>query len=420
MAEAYVRSTPYKFVGTFGSDGIRFDDSTYHYQSSESFSSTNTVNGYKNPRWKEQIKNGQQAATPFVGVKHSVESFTPFIISEEAIPKPGYTPNPASFQTKTNWGVRIPVQSSRDPSLLSEDVANNLALKQLVRKIRKKQTSFQGGVFIGELLQTVKLITSPVQSLRRGVTNYVEDLRRLKPRLRGATRRKATEAVRDTWLEYQLGWAPLISEVDAGVQTLAESKVLSDGTWEPTRAVGVDKRLYYTANSQIGTGYPLFQVTTNVYTNVVVRYISCIDVGTYSALSMRRIGLSPDGWLPTLWELIPYSFVIDYFTNVGDMISAATLAKSSIRWTLKTVRKEYVSEFHDWRPIATPETYYSKYVLTQVTPGKISRSKKHVNRYLYEGSLVPDLVFNTPVNGTQWLNIAALVHARKELKDFYR
>jgi hypothetical protein len=398
---------------------VRFNGDKVNFTSKDAFSATNYTVGEKNPRWKMQVSRGQAAGTDFTGELNHIHT-TPFIISQEAIPRPGWTPNPYSYQSSTNFGTRFPSFPSLHPGSLSETKANNKALEILVRKIRSKQTSWQGGVFFGELMQTVGLIANRGKLIRQHLDDYARNLERISIQLKRTSTERKLVAVANTWLEYQLGWAPLVAEIDDAAKTVAESDLLLEGSWEPTRAVGNDKILISSQTSQVGSGYPRFEVTNTIHSDVTVRYISCIDVGTYNVISARRLGLSPDNWLPTLWELIPYSFVVDYFTNIGDMISAASLARSSIRWTLKTVRKQYISEFINWKPIPTPNTYYYTYALTQVTPGKVSRVKRVVTRSPYNGSFVPDIVFNTNVSGTQWLNIAGLAVMRKELRNYFR
>lgn len=40
--------------------------------------------------------------------------------------------------------------------------------------------------------------------------------------------------------------------------------------------------------------------------------------------------------MPTVWELIPYSFLIDYFTNVGDVLQALSTDTSGVHGLWKT------------------------------------------------------------------------------------
>lgn len=61
-----------------------------------------------------------------------------------------------------------------------------------------------------------------------------------------------------------------------------------------------------------------------------------------SAARLAGLGINP---LTTLWELIPYSFVVDWFVNVGDYITRkTTLPASQIQWACISQRKNYIKK----------------------------------------------------------------------------
>jgi len=387
--------------------------------------STHSLNTYsyklgeKNPKYKAQIANGVQAATDFIGGKQHLK-VSPYYISAEWIYKQT-TPSPSATQHFMRWGSHIGVGIPTGHTVLSETKADNQAKLQIVRKIRKKQTSFQGGVFVGELARSAALIANPAQALRKGVGSYIRRLRKRGPSARRMTKRQTLSMVRDTWLEYQLGWAPLLSELDDAIKTLAESNILNERKWETVRSIGKDETYVKDYETQVpSASTPYFQVEKGTKSYVHVIYIACVSVGSYVTYNPRRIGFAPTNWAPTIWELIPYSFVVDYFTNIGDIISAATLCRSDIRWMVKTVRKGKEAKLTNWRPKTyTPNAYYAQ-PITAAIPGKLSVTNSSVTRAPYYGSLVPSLEINLPGSNTQWINVAALWDARRELQKWYR
>jgi hypothetical protein len=371
--------------------------------------------GVKNPRWKDQIKRGQQAGTSFTGELYTVKA-TPFYAVE-------FLSDASPLESRSRYGVTLP-ELPDNPYSLSETKANNQAKEKHVRKIVSKQTRFQGGTFLGELARTAALIANPASAIRKGVNqlhrrtvNRLKGYGRSVNRLPPIKRRDLVNWARDTWLEYQLGWAPLLSEIDDGAKTLADMAYDNSDTFDTVRSIGTDKEVIISApqlNRPAG-GFPRWKVEKRITHEVTVRYISCIDVGLPTTYNFRNIGLTPDRWLPTVWELIPYSFVIDYFSNVGDIIQAASLARSTIRWTIKTVRKSTTIGYYSWRP-----EVHSTSTLGSNFPGTSEITRRQVDRSIYDGHFVPTLEINLPRLGTQWLNIAGLLDARRELKSFYR
>lgn len=400
---------------------IKYNGDVISYDNPSSQHIESWTAGSKNPRWKEQVKLGVQAATDFSGEKVTYSS-TPFWISQICVPAPTYTPPPTSTEVRMKVGTSMRLTVPSTPTGLSETKADNRAKELIVRKIRSKQTSFQGGTFLGELARTAQMIRRPATIVRRRLDNvhrvsFRDNLRQLKQ----MKPQQLLDYAGDAWLTYQLGVAPLLGEIDDFVKTIAENTV-GGPQWEVVRAVGEDREVN-SRNPSLhhpSSGYPRFEVAKTERSNVSVRYIACIDVGLYATYNFRRMGLAPTNWIPTIWELIPYSFVIDYFSNLGDIISAATLAKSSVRWMLKTVRKERSADYTNWRPVVADSNYLFNYVQGTALPGNHSVTRTHVSRVPYSGSLVPSLTINMPGSSIQYLNIAGLINARRDLKDWFR
>jgi cell division protein FtsL len=124
-------------------------------------------------------------------------------------------------------------------------------------------------------------------------------------------------------------------------------------------------------------------------------------------------GISLDRIVPTLWELTPYSFLADYFVNLGDILSAAVQSTVGVVWTNHTDRQLTISS---WRGNWRVRTNYANPRWVNLGFKQISdfRELQHrtVTRYVDTvGSLnsIP-LVFTIPgIDSTKWINMGALL-----------
>jgi len=426
MSETTQSSNPYARTASGERRATRVNGETVLTPISVTRTGTNTTNGVKNPRWTEQVRRREQAGTPFVGDR-LVATTRPCFIAQRMYNANGSALNPTDVEFWEHSGATLP-NVPPDPASLSTTLADNRAKVQAVRKIRKAQTTFKGGVFVGELAQSVRLIADRAKRIKLGLRKYVLDLvlHKKKARRRGRLKDrldnhppKLLDFASNTWLEYQLGWAPLLADIDAGAQALAETSVGIGNPTKVIRAVGVDEQVLTNSASNFPqSGAPYFETRLVTRSKVSVRYIACIDVGINSMGNNQRIGFSPDHWLPTLWELMPYSFVIDYFSNIGHVIDAASMVKSQVRWMLLTVRRERSAAYESMTPFYSDIGGKKHQPLGHI-PGKSEIRRCKVIRSPYTGSLTPTLEFSFPSYSTQVANVGFLVWSRRALKSYF-
>jgi hypothetical protein len=380
-----------------------------------------SVDGGKNPRWRSQIKSGRNAGTSLSGIKVRIR-IRPSTSGVEKILTLPRTPFPTELRfSEFESRNFVPIPDSATTALLSEVLANNKALENYVKKIRRHQTTVESGVVIGETLRTIRLIKNPVLAFRKGVRSYYNRLKKIGPKTKRLSFRRKREILADTWLEFSFGWKPLITDISSAAQALAESRYMTDRHWQMVTGVGGEEDASLGNLVSLGPNVAAYNARLSETTEVTVKYYGQVDIGSYALSNRRRIGLDWSNFLPTAWELLPYSFLVDYFSNVQEIVSAASLARSSVRWTMKTVIKESVSELVQYEltppDIADPlRTWYIMYG----TPGASKISTTVVERHPYFGTLVPTLRFSLPGSGAKWLNMAALFAGGKALSRYFR
>lgn len=116
----------------------------------------------------------------------------------------------------------------------------------------------------------------------------------------------------DQWMRYRYGIMPLVYSYRDIVKTLHRGKNVTNRCRRVVQPTSYGITLPSPSTSYLWTTY----VGEIVLSGTLFQHF---DMDSVSQIS--GIGFNP---LVTAWELIPYSFVIDWFVNVGDYIAAST------------------------------------------------------------------------------------------------
>jgi hypothetical protein len=308
------------------------------------------------------------------------------------------------------------------------------ALYRAIMDARSKQNLFRGGNFIAELASTIRGLRNPVKGFRGLLDTYHGNAkrrvkqavgRRTPPVTQKAFRdlerdapdvaRAAQRALSDSWLEANFGWAPLLSDaVDAyhGLRRLSLQVPLA--------------RFFGRSSNDDPPSYASFTRDHNgTFIDVTVRTAIKYEVTFYGAVkvstdtptgrAVEEMGVRARDFLPAVWEAIPYSFLIDYFSNVGDIIECVSFPRSDIAWLARTFRNHSTrsTELVAARETTSfPATNSTKRF--EFTPPRVEWERKYVNRTAYSDSIVPSLRFEIPgsKNWRKWANVAALARLR--------
>jgi len=115
------------------------------------------------------------------------------------------------------------------------------------------------------------------------------------------------------WLEYRYGWIPLVSSVYSAFENLA---MQASNAIIPIVARSGSKSNSDQSLSLSGNSYGPYQVLQRVFKSARVLLSYNFDIG-----GMNRVGdwtsLSP---ATIAWELLPFSFVADWFVSIGDSL----------------------------------------------------------------------------------------------------
>lgn len=286
----------------------------------------------------------------------------------------------------------------------------NAAKAEFCAKAVKKISPFSGGVFLGELREAIHMIRHPAESLFNLVKDqYLPDVKKRRKRAKPKDKKKT---VASTWLEYVFGWAPLLSDVKSGAETVARCV----GQFRPNEIVSTGKIVQ---QAEVQPPTKVLRSWGNIswyYHKSIVDSTSqwikgAVRIAPAGSLQgdLDMFGIGWEHVLPTAWELLPMSFVIDYFSNVGAIIESASILNGKVIYCdvmTKTVRK----------------TLYNNYIAIQgaQTDANCSVSGGNATVECIEysraqlSSPVPSLQFKCPgVNSLKWLNLGALFTAAR-------
>lgn len=406
----------------------KYEDETSTTLQPNTISSEKWVNsvtfGENIPGWRENLRNGLSATTSMTGSNRTVQvtnGLMTFLKAKVGLPDRLYV----AYLSGAH-GCQ-PTSPTGDPATMDYAKANALALGKFGRRIVEVNTSFQGGVFLGELAQTIRTIKNPAQGLRKLVDDWrssAQRIRRLSSRQipgslvnRAGLLRRTTANLADAWLETQYGWRPLLNDVDNGCRALADynagqslktKRISSRSTVDgPTADIGTDGY----ANS-----FAIWRVqkVTTSHQTVIYRGAMRVEARDPQTMDAELLGFNPGSWLPTAWELMPYSFLIDYFSNVGDIINGWSTLTTRLAWCNRTIRRQYVLTSTSHSNLALVKANVPTVTSVTVVPAKVIATKRSVLREKYTGTFVPGLQFEVPGLGSlKWLNIAALIAARR-------
>jgi len=388
------------------------------------------------PGWRKRIALRTGAFTTLSGVKTTIQY----------APGNCYTvarnfDNSARYYVNTDGNMFIGLNTGNtvdDTDIYNEAVTQAVLL--FVKKARKVQTAFSGASFLAELRDTVHGILHPAKALRESLTHYrrktldrrawrlTRDEYQYKPgspvyKRRGYhgfnNREIINRVLRDSWLEYSFGIRPLIGDVEDAFKALRRKR------WATSGEAG--SKLIFTKSPNVFLSDVAEEVTEGNGTNSFQRWTYKVKRICWVGSQLRgfvhyqvdtngirkasqNFGVSWQDILPAIWEVIPYSFLIDYFTNIGDVISALSFANSNLGEVYQTILRAHRVEAYDVKsdsPV-NPVLLISE----QFNPGSFSYSRRSVIRDRIYELPVPTVQVSVPGVGLKWLNIAALARCR--------
>jgi hypothetical protein len=284
------------------------------------------------PAWRDKLKNGTDASNYY---RRSDASWS----TRHATVTVRF---PDLSQTTTGFSSFNGGHPGFSPT---DNTLRDIALSRVKRRINSLSQSYQALIPLAEIRELHGLIG--------GITHFTTDAVKALLEIKRTKGRSALRFAQKSWLLYSFGVKPMLADIHDAVQSMwnyltkAERHDRVQGT--------MSKDWLSQTNGQVaGVVFVPLDYSAEAHHYLSYRFVagwkflvrSSNDYSVY-----KQLGLTVPAIIPALWELTPYSWVIDYFTTVGDLLEDIFVGQAGnsmyvVEDRLYRYKSVLTSEFH--------------------------------------------------------------------------
>lgn len=175
------------------------------------------------------------------------------------------------------------------------------------------------GASLAEFGQSLQMIAARVEQLlrftravRKGRFKEAGTYLGITERTNAPTRRKSRDFA-GTWLEYSFGWSPFIGDIYDALEVLG-----SEIPDKPVEATASTKNVTW----KLVPSGPWAGGYERKFDKIAVKYGAKVRVSNPNLYLWNQLGLVNPATV--IWEVIPFSFVVDWFVNVEQFLGMGT------------------------------------------------------------------------------------------------
>jgi hypothetical protein len=399
------------------------------YNTKFSVTLTGSRTGEKCLDWREKIRYGNSATTAFTSDRNSLTGREGFVrsVGVQLTPPPSGHPYSAYYEEFRGFS---PTEYSNLSHLSTSAVkADAIALPQVYKKLEAELQHLNSSAILAEISGVVRQFSRPAAAIVDLTNKHLNRLDFENRRLKGPLAVRVANWARivsSTYLEYAFGLAPLISDTRGVAEALA--KFEHEQGSDPKLKSRIVARGTDTASSSSVThqsppsAWFVETVTVKTVTECRVQYVCGLgalpvaDYGSNSRL-LQVLGFNPNNWIPAIWEAVPWSWLVDYFSNVSQILQASVTSTASVKWFAKTVTYRSVRSTMGIVDPALSKQRLEAYNIrgrSSGTTGSLTRVRTTMTRTVPTSLGLPSLTLELPSELGQLANMTAVLFSRRD------
>lgn len=377
------------------------------------------LDGFRNPQWRDQIARHVNAGTPMTA------SLLDLVMNIQSSAKAEwYTTTPMnniSHRYGAGSGNYSMFALFPAPTVRTSHISSAAANNQAISRLYDMLSGFEGqspiGEDLGEIGQTFKMLSSPMKAIREPIRDVFMGFEKaLTKRSVG----RIAKGLADSVLEYKFGVVPLIRQTQAVVHGLKNRDYIFD--YYPFKATGkfaTATVLGPSVTSFGGGGVGPYYRASRIWRQTSrVAYSGewSAQAGIDKASVATVLGLRWNQVVPTIWNLFPYSWMLDYVSNIGNILEGLACPWGGVRWCSRTISSDddfiYFNE-PAWDYMKANFGFADPRIRAQeFTPGRLHLRGKYVTRSDQTNMPIPSFRIDPVGSLGHIVNLSALLASK--------
>lgn len=284
------------------------------------------------------------------------------------------------------------------------------ALEQIARgRVMKvvRDADLDLSIALGEIRKTADMIAKNAlevmafyKAFRKGDFNGIWSRIKQPGKSKKQTRKEFYSlTASERWLEYAYGWTPLVSDIK-GLIDWANKDMPVQGTFRVT-ATSFER-----ISESLTPGGSSKHIHSYIIGKRGCKIVLHYTIDSAGAVYLSNLGLNP---LMTAWDLLPWSFVVDWFFTIGTALEYldASVGKTFISGSITHFGEFTTESIHDvYKPWRVSE-YNS--VLLNRTPSKAVYKSMYTERFPLTSWPYPMPYIKNPLSTPHVINAIALM-----------